>query len=597
MVFDTQEFADRLRDILRDGVRHPLYDKSVQHARDMSVHINGDKPLFLLERVRPRESDAVKAYRIENYEPTTKACAGKALDIVSKIFNSNLMSIRWKEKNADTEKLEQYTTYYYPTFNSLISYNKGVTITKMMADPNAVMAVKPDVVPRFQTEMVNPVVIIYGSPAVWDYDFEHFLICLNSEDENPKKRKFAYYDTVSYREFWAWYNGSDHTISIEEITSYQHGFDEVPAWLLRGRPKSEDNGLVLWESFFSPALPDWNLAVIHESDLLGAYINHMHPQKYELAEECSHEKEVDGMKYRCRYGSVSFPGKDGKKIIEECPRCHGSGYSTAKGPYEVIQISRQKLEEGAPTSLAPVGYIPIPVEATKMLEDRTRERTQRGMWSINMEVEDSVGAIQSGVAKQIDRSAQSDTLGNIAQIVFDVHLQNQYYFINKYMFAVKAKSTRQDEDSNLPEINKPTQFDVASTSELINNYKSAKDSGLDRTFLRTREIEILSRDLSTNPDLKKYQIAMLELDPLPGFSTDDIMSLSSLGYITKQDSAIHSNLKPFMDRAVQENANFITLDKSSQVAIFQRYADELLEKTQPKVSMDAINPNPDDIAA
>jgi len=593
MLFDTPEFANQLKAIMRDGARHPLYKEMTAHAEAMGVHMEGDKPIYLLERARPREDAEVKQYRLENYEPTTFSAAGKAIDIAKKVLNDNLFSIRWKDKNEDIEKLEKYTFQYYPQFNSLANYNKSVTVPKMLSDPNAIMAVKPKVIPSNQSQQVDPIIIIYASENVYWYDEECYVIFISErEDERVKKYRFAYYDANWYREFESWYNEPNKEVIVTDIAFYQTEFGEIPCWPLRGIAKTAPNGVVYWESFYRAALPEWNLAVIHESDLLGAYITHLHPKMYEMAEECNYAKEVEGIRYSCFGGSLQFPGKDGKQVIQECPSCKGSGYGTVKSPYGAYQFSRKKLEEGTPSALLPVGYITIETDATKMLEERTKEKVRRGMWAINMEVEDTVGEIQSGVAKQIDRSAQYDTLAGIADAVFDVHLQNQYFFFNKYMFAVKARSTRYDEDANLPEINKPAQFDVASTSELINDYKSAKDSGLDRNFLRTKEIEILSRDLTTNPDLKKYQITMLALDPLPGFTTDDILALTAEGLILKSDGAIHSNLKPFMDRAVQEHKNFLLLDKQEQVKIFEGYADELLKKAEPAIDPVVMNVDP-----
>ncbi len=590
MLFDTPEFAQQLKAIMRDQARHPLYQQTVDHAEAMGVHMESDKPLLLIQRARPREDEEIKAYRLANYQPVTAAAADKAVDVVKKVLNNNLFSIRWKDSSEDIEKLRKYTFEYYPDFNSLANYNKSVTVKKMLSDPNAVMAVKPNRIPRDQTEQVQPVIIIYGSNNVWWYDQDCFLIFLRKRTEDKiEKFTFAYYDANWYREFDAWYNEPDKKVIVVDIVEYQTNFNDIPCWTLRGKAKSTDNGAIYWESFFSAALPDWNLATIHESDLLGAYINHLHPKMYEMAEECNYAKHLDGSMYRCRSGQVLYPGKDGKNLVETCPSCLGSGYGTVKSPYGAYQFSRKKLEEGMPSSLLPVGYITIPTDATKMLEARTEKKVKSGMWAINMDVEDNVGEIQSGVAKQIDRSAQYDMLAAIADAVFDVHLQNQYYFLNKYMFAVKASSTRYDADTNLPEINKPAQFDVASTSELINNYKAAKDSGLDRNFLRTKEIEILSRDLNTNPDLKKYQITMLQLDPLPGFSTDDILSLSAKGYISDRDSVVHSNLKHFMDRAMREHTDFLLWDKQNQVELLNQYAEEFIAANKPKVDPAIMN--------
>lgn len=584
MIYVDQEFAERLKAIIKDGYRHPLYEDTVEHAKEMGVHIYGNKPLFLLERARPREDDDVKVYRIENYEPTTKAGADKAIDIVGKIFNPSLYSINFKESNAESKELQQYTLEYYPNYNSLPTYDKEVLLRKMIADPNALLAIKPGEVPELDNERIKPVSLIYGSCNVWDYEKDYFLIFDRKETiSNVEYHYFYYYDKVAYIEFSVHYNPANESIVTNTIDQYVHGFKEIPAWFLRGKSKCLDNGEILYESFFSSALPDWNLAVIHNSDLLGAYITHLHPQKYELAEECNHKFKFQGVEYRCRGGEIKLPGKDGGFEVEDCPHCGGSGYSTVKSPYGSYQFSRSKLEEGQPSGLLPVGYINIPVEATKMLEERCEKLMNKGMWAINMDIEDKVGENQSGVAKVIDRSAQMDTLATIASVIYDVHLTNQYYFTNKYMFSIEASSANKKEDKNLPEINKPTQFDILSTSELINNFAVASKSGVDKNYLRLKAIEIANRDLSTSPDVRLYLVTSLNIDPLYGFTQDEISLGVNQGVIRKVDWTIHENLKPFMDRAIIENKKFLTLLKPEQLAILEKYAMELINSEKPRV--------------
>lgn len=250
------------------------------------------------------------------------------------------------------------------------------------------------------------------------------------------------------------------------------------------------------------------------------------------------------------------------------------------------------MTEGGRGAMMPVGYVTIPVEATKMLEERTSEMIRKGMWAINMDIEDKVGENQSGVAKVIDRSAQHDTLQNISSVFYDFHLQNEIYFINKYMFSIEAKSRRDREDGNLPEVNKPTNFDILSVSELVNNFKVAKESGLDRNFLQMRQIEILSRDLSTNPDLKRYLVAMMNLDPLPGLSVDEIQSIVNKE-ATIEDAVIHFNLKKFMDRAIMEDEGFLEKPKDEQYEKFQEFAQEIIDANKPALTESVFEPEPD----
>lgn len=580
MVYGTDEFVKNLRAIMRDNLRHDLYELTVEHAEEMGVHVYGNKPEALLKRVRPGEDPAITEYRLDNFESTTKSSCDKAIRIISKMFNPTLYSIRWKENSATAKDFKDYTLDYYPVYNSIIGFNKDVVLRKMLADPNGIMAIKPRVIPEKQTENLEPVSVIYGSPNIFFYDDDHYLI--NTKVTDKKHFFFEYYDGTFYRYFESWATTKE-TI-IEDITEYQHGFNEIPVWSLKGYSDALDNGLVVYKSYLSSALPHWNLATSHESDLLGAYITHMHPQKYELSEECNYTTVQDGQTYPCHNGEIRYPDGVGK-----CPSCKGTGKQSVKSPYNVYQYSKDKLSEDG-ISMQPVGYIKIETDATEMLEKRTDKQLNRGMWAINMDVEDEVGENQSGIAKVIDRSGQSDSIYDIASVMFDQHLQNQFYFINKYRYEVEDKSKGRKSDKNLPEINKPSDFDIASVSELINNFKVSGDSKLDRNFLQNKQMEIVGKDLSTNPDLKMKIKTLLELDPFPGLDPDQV-DVAAMKYGRKTDAIIHFNLKAFLDRALLDNPKFLELDTKEQLEVFLTFAQEYEKQSKPQIDPNLIDPN------
>lgn len=596
MIYGTQEFAELLKEVIKDGKRHDLYELTVQHALDMSVHINGDKPLYLLEKNRPREDDEVKAYRIENHEPTTKAGADKAIKIVAKGFNPNLYSIQWKEKTKQGEELEKYTLEYYPRCNSIVNFNKDVLLRKMLADPNGLVAIKPEDLPEDDTDKLKPVTVVYGSPVVWYYDRDHYLICVREpeRDEEDQSYRFEYYDKNQYVNFDAYYDASDKTIDITEITpAYQHKGGKIPVWFLGGESKNLDNGKVLYQSFFSAALPHWNLAVKHGSDLMASIINNIFPQKYEVADECAFKKMYSGISYGCRGGKITYPGgPEGSMINESCQQCFGTGLVSVKGPFQTYQFYKGKLDgsDGALT-VPPVGYITVPIDGTTFLDEYTDKMNEKAMWAINMDIEEKVGENQSGVAKTIDRSAQNDTLFDIHSRVWDVHTNNEYYFMNMYMNSVSASAVGEGDQKFLPEVNKPTKFDLLTTSELVYNFSVSKTSGLDRNILRSQAISIIKSENGSTPDTKNYLISIIDLDPLYAFTIDEIDLGVSKGVIRKTDWSIHDNIKAFIDKAIQADRTFLTKERQEQLKVLEGFANELIAAEKPRVDESIIIPD------
>lgn len=596
MVYGSEEFNKALVNLIRhkdkDEGKHSCYSECVEHADEMSWHLYGEKPLKLLERTRPREDEEIKNYRIENYEPITKSAADKCINIVSKIFNPNISSIRQpKDKTSSSQALWEYSMLYYPEHNSVVNFTKDVLLRKMLADPNAVAAVRPRFMPQTDADQLQPIIKLFGSKNIWYFDDEHYLIFIDVKEESAQQGTlkwfyFEYYDRDQFIGFKAYVSPTEQ-LYLEELETYAYQFEEIPVWRLQGIVESLDNGEVMYKSFFAAAAPFWNLAIVHESDVLGAYINHMHPLRWEISEECDYKHEWEGSLWPCRGGTITF-GHDGEQAHTlQCTQCGGTG-TKSFGPYGVMKIPKSKLDADLGIR-TPVDYVNVPTDATKMLEERAARMEQKGMWAINMDVEDEIGEVQSGAAKVIDRSAQYDMLANIASVVYDVHLQNIFYYFNLLMNGVSDKSTNKDTDKNLPEINKPTQFDIAGTAELINNLKGAKEAGLDPSVLNMKEQEILTRDFSTNPDLKQFSQLLLDLDPVQGLDPDTISLSVSKGFISQTDAVIHFNKKRFIERAISENKNFLTLPKKEQVEILEKYGDEFVKKNKPKLDTSMLD--------
>ncbi len=77
-----------------------------------------------------------------------------------------------------------------------------------------------------------------------------------------------------------------------------------------------------------------------------------------------------------------------------------------------------------------------------------------------------------------------------------------------------------------------------------------------------------------------------------GLDYDVIDSEVMKGTVRKLDSAIHFNLKSFVDRAINENAKFLTLEKPEQIEVLEKYGQELIDSEKPKLdaNMFAIPP-------
>lgn len=606
--FELQLKALATDDPKKNEAKHECYNGAVAHAEEMSWHVYGKKPLKLLKRARPREDPAITLYRLESYEPITKAACKKALQIVHKIFNPTLYSIRFGQ-DSNAEELQNYSLVNYPRFNSIVSYLANYAMKKMIADPNAIFIIQPYQYDIPANERVQPIVTCYHSKDIWLINDQYCLLFDDYTDKDPTRQNakiwdFTYADKNGIYKIELVNIGQNWTVNT--LQSYVHGFGELPFWYLTGEytenadddygtdqddgHKDDEEDSALFESFFYGAVPFWNEAINDHSDVVGGYRNHMWPHKWEVADECEYVELYEGKSWPCQNGWI-FNGDEKHK----CPSCKGSGYSTAKSPLETTIINRDKFNEAGPAGgQIPFGYVTVPTEALKMLEDKANNNIEKGLEALNMDVVNEIGLNQSGKAKEMDRTELNDFLQRIADTMFDLHLQNIYYFFVKYMFSIQVKDAKAL-TAIMPQIAKPTQFDIYSSSELTDQFAKAKTAKVNPSYLRIKQAEIQNKEFSTNPDLLSRLNLELTLDSLAEVSSDEVSLKLANGTITQETAVIHDNISSFVSRAIEEDKGFADKKTQDQLAVLDKYAKEVIKQTRIKIdtaALETLNQDP-----
>jgi hypothetical protein len=581
-------FVESLKKIIKDpekdDYKHENYKECKDHAEEMSWHVYGTKPERLLKRTRPREDPAITTYRIESYEPITQSVCKKALAIVHKIFDPNLYSIRF-EQSKQAEELKKYTLEDYPQFNTIVNYLANYILKKMVADPNAIILVQPLRYDILGSERVQPIASCYHSRDIFMRGMDYVLLFdkLVSTEKGAKRWYFTYADTVGIYHFFVELSADGRDYLFTTLASYVHNFGELPVWSLTG--DYSDSKIGCYQSYFYAAVPFWNEAINDHSDVTGAYRMHMWPQKWEVADECEYVERTEGGNYPCNGGYI-FNGQDKYK----CPGCNGSGYKTAKSPYESHLVNRDKFlnaEGGAGNIQPPFGYVTVPVEATKMLEDKADKNLMKGLEALSMDVVNEIGLNQSGKAKEMDRTELNDFLKRISSVMFDTHMTNIYYFFTRYMFGV---SDPEKVETIQPEISKPTQFDVYSSTELTEQFAKSKEAKLNPSYLAVKQVEIQNKEFSTHPQLLARLNLEISLDPLAEVSTDEISLMLTNGTIEQTTAIIHDNIRLFVAQAIEENKGFEELERMKQWEILKEYAEEVIEANKVKIDESMIEP-------
>ena len=587
----TEQLKKQLLALLKDEKdesKHEHYKAAKDHFEEMSWHVYGKKPAKLLERMRPREDPAIKQYRLESYEPITKSKCKKAVSILHKIFNSKLYSIRFTdEKKKEEEILKDYTLENYPRFNSIVNYFANYILKKMIADPNGLILVQPIYYEIKGQDRVKPIMTCYNSEKIHQISDEYILLfdkCVHGTQS--KNWYYTYADKVGiYKLIITQQNTNSEAATVTTEQSYIHNFGVIPAWQLGGEYSEEQYGLL--ESYFFDAVPYWNEAINDHSDVNGNYRMHINSQRWEIADECEYVEHSETGHYQCDGGYI-FNVAEGKKY--KCHSCGGTGYKkSGTGPYDVVQIDRQKALEPENVPLPPFGYVAPPVEGLKMLEERVYKSLEEGLSAINMDIVNKIGENQSGISKEYDRSELNQFLQKIADQFFEIHLVNAYHYFVKYMFGVQIPNPEELEKIE-PEISKPTQFDVWSTTELTKQLEEAKTANLNPSYQKAKQIQIQSQEFQTHPSLLKKLNTELMLDPLAEHSRDDISAMILNKTITQETAIIHDNISFFVDRAIVEDNKFLEKPPSDQYEVLKKYAAEVVSATKVTVDQSQIEP-------
>lgn len=577
----TPELASKIVKFLKDDdpkLKHPRYAASVDHAEEMSWHVYGSKPAKLLEKTRPREENEIKEYRLASYQPITKPICKKALNVVYKIFSPNLYSIRFPEDSAKGKQLKEYTETQYPIFRSVVNYVANFLLKKTIADPNAVIIIQPSNYLLKGTEYVKPIATCYSSKDVHWMELNEWVLLYDSTEKTTDGKqyyKYTWVDKQIVAKLILQIN-SNNELLVTVTDQYAHGGETAPFWCLGG--EFSDVESLLYESFFFDAVPFWNKAIDEDSDVDGAYRMHLWPQKWEVTDECEY---VEDSLYPCQGGYIFNQAKGSK---HKCPNCQGSGFKSAKGPYETHLVNKDRFvnPDGALNLQVPFGYVTVPTDATKMLEEKVDRNLKQGLKALNMDVMDEIGLNQSGKAKEMDRTELNHMLQKIADTFFEIHIHNIYYWFAKYMFIAD------DPEKIMPEISKPTQFDIYTTSELTANLTTAKTAKVSPVYVRTKQMEIQNREYQTNPTLLNYMNLVTALDPFAEVSRDEIGMMMFGGTAKLEHIVIHDNIMLFVERAMLENPKFSEKPKLEQMAVLEKYAAEVITANKVKIDKSAI---------
>ena len=525
---------------------HKYYDKTVSHAEEMGVHVNGDLPEKLLNIQRPNESPEVKRYRLEVWQPVTKSSSEKVVNTLNKIFNKRLYKLDFPEMKSDS--LADYLLEKYPFYRSIMNYLRETYTPSTLADPNAAMVIIPKNFDLSELERFEPIPVINRAETLVDYvDSDYYVFDLDEKIHIYTKNSILYYKKKKKpqsKQQWELY------------FEYNHNFGIPPVFRLGGIIKGKLEPYY-YESFMAGVLPHWNQVVNLSSDLQPQYTNHMFLEKWEVAtNDCDPCKGT---------GQITIRIKDEDEHIR-CEDCGGSG-QVSRSPYGVFTVNKDALNPGEALPTPPFGYPTKPIEIVDKVEARIKSEQEKGFASINLEVINQTGANQSGIAKVIDRQDLDSYLLRFSNHVFEYVLNNMVLFTAAWRYPDK------EYDSIKPEIRAPRDLNVLTLDQLSNEYKDASNSNVSTNYKAHLEKEIIRSKFVNNERLMKFNELVIDLNPFFGRTIDELLTLQNLG---EPNWKIYksNNVKSIINSAIFKNPDFLELGLEDKIRITNDIAKE-----------------------
>lgn len=562
--------------------RHYYYEKTNSKCKDFEPHSEGCYPEELIECRRPNEPLEVQDYRKKIWVPKTKPTFSRILSSLGKIRRSPDWAIKYPQLGAFTkiseeESIEDYCEKKFPYFESVTNWLFSVALKMYLTDSNGVELIMPLSTDVPVTEYLEPYPVLFDCCDVIEFEAnEHAILnnplgCTYTTKKGAIEvgKSYYYIDTIAITK----YDQIDAKGTMSAVDIYEHGLGILPCFKLGGIVCETEGKNFLYESRIAGILPELDEALREYSDLQAAKVLHIYPERWEFTQqECASCKGTGK-----RRNPVWTEGCDASIPVQiSCDNTGCNNGYIASGPYSKLLIRpTSALEGGGTIPNPPAGYVEKDVEIVKHMEDSVRQHIYDGLAAINFQELAEVPMEQSGVAKQVDRDEQNNTIHAIAEDL--VKIMDKTYKIIAY-YRYKNLYSFEEINKMLPQIPVPEKYDLFSITNLQAELNTAKTGKTNPVIVNAMEIDYASKRFNTDESVRDLVALTLKLDPLPNISEDEKMARLSNKGILQETYIVSSNINEFVQRAIDEDPAFAGKPLKDQKKKLLAYANEIIGK-------------------
>ena len=561
--------------------RHKFYKKTVLHAHEMGVHVEGFLPKKILEEKRPNESKESADYRLAVWKAVTKSLSDKIINTVNRIFNPKFFKVEWASDPSNVSEEDGLATYMLEDFGiyrSVWIFIRETLLKMTFSDPNAACLIIPsNILDQDDQVLFDPVPIIFRSEEVVDFGKDFFTIWqVPPKVPTGTKTKPGILWFIDSTQILKWEVVSNKFTPVLEFT---HDFGEPPIFRLQGQAEGQSEPY-WFSSFIAGIAPHWDKVVAMVSDEDVATVNYLFPQWWEYTDDCT----ICRGKSRMTKTGELWEGQPIKETVP-CGRCSGTGKVTNRSPLGVYQVKREAINPEIPSPIPPAGAITKDISTLQELKLSIKTSIVAGYSAINLEVIEKIGAIQSGEAKKIDRTELDGFLMRVALHVFEYQWPLILKFVVKWRYGEQseAEQKRLIDDTT---VSKPKEFSILGIPVMVDELKNAANSNVSTSHIKHLETQIANTKFADNEPERLRNIAEINLRPFPNRTPDQLSKLLDKKAITKKDFIRNENIGDLVTISLAQNKKFLELEFIEQVEIINEIIEsEFIGETPPALQL------------
>ena len=579
----------KIQEYILQNRKHECYNETVKVASKLKVHADGDSPGNLIDERRPGEDEEIKEYRKKIFEPVTSSVMSKVLTELSKIRRSSDWSIRHSSNPPAIirkgETLEDYCEKSYPVFDSITNWVFEELLKIYCIDSNALCCVLPINFEKDVTDFYKPVAEMVESGNVLEFlDTEYVLFKSTETASYTDSNGDIQFDAAIY-----YYIDKDQVIRFQQngksdkltYTEYVNISKVLPAFKIPGVFYKKIGKNKVNKSRLDPLVPYLNEATREYSDLQAEVVQHIHSTMWYYSN--TNCKKCQGT------GKVisKLPGNSPTQP-QTCSECEGVGFVQTSPYKQNFRVTPPSNTNAHQIPTPPAGYIQKQTDIVKLQDERVDSHLYKALGSISLEYLMQVPLSQSGVAKAYDRDGANNFVYGVAEDLVRV-MDRVYKLINLWRFN-EIITNENDLTALVPVITVPEKYDLFNSQIILTLIRDAKAAGVSILVLNEMMREYTTKYFNANPDVAKMLSAMLELDPLVGYTIDEKISMVSTGLVKKEDGIVSSYIQMFIQKAVSEDESFLDKSSTEKRVILEKMATDKLKEMSTVAELMKVAP-------